>query len=371
MTVLQRLREWPWLTLQIIAANVAIILALATAWYLVFTRQSSVYSDRLMSTFNIEPGSLHAMYVDDVERQLWVSVTLGLVFAILASVGLAFLIVRPLRSLARATERLRHGDYGVRSTIERGEVGRLAKNFNALAAALEQEERRRAQFMTDLSHELRTPITSLRGYTEGLEDGVFQADENYFKLLAAELSHLVALTHTIESMQLNTAKANGEQADSVVGIEELLQSAKISWEARFHQRDLRLEIVISNNLTGQRFAVSADSMKQIIDNLLSNMYRYAAADAPCRIEGNLAEQSNFVTLSFSNHAPDVTDDVLPFLFDRFYRISQSRTRVRNEQSSGLGLSVVKQLCIANKGNVSASLDAGRLVFTVYLPIRHD
>ena len=126
MISLKRLHSWPWLTLQIVAANVAIIIALAAAWYFVFIHQSSVYSERLMTTFNIEPGRLHAMYVEDVERQLWASVFLGLFAATLASIGLAFLIVRPLRSLARATERLRHGDYRVRSTIERGEVGRLA-----------------------------------------------------------------------------------------------------------------------------------------------------------------------------------------------------------------------------------------------------
>jgi len=84
----------PWLTLQIIAANVAVILSLAVAWYWAFMQQSSVYSERLMSTFNIQPGQLHAMYVDDVEQQLWNSVMVGLVAATLASIGLAWLIVR-------------------------------------------------------------------------------------------------------------------------------------------------------------------------------------------------------------------------------------------------------------------------------------
>ena len=79
MTVLKRVYRWPWLTLQMVLANVVVILSLAMAWYFVFKHQSSVYSERLMSTFNIEPGSLHAMYVDDVERQLWLSVMLGLV----------------------------------------------------------------------------------------------------------------------------------------------------------------------------------------------------------------------------------------------------------------------------------------------------
>ena len=370
MSTPKRLHSWPWLTLQIVAANVAIIMALAAAWYLVFMQQSDVYSERLMLTFNIEPGRLHAMYVEDVERQLWTSVIIGLIAAIMASSGLAFLIVRPLRSLARATERLRHGDYAVRSTIEKGEVGRLAENFNALAAALETEEHRRAQYMADLSHELRTPITSLRGYTEGLEDGVFKADESYFKLMAGELSHLSTLTHTIEAMQLDATKDEGEQDASDVTVENFLEGVRESWEARLRGRDLHLDLAISENLKDRRFALSHNALKQIVDNLLSNMLRYASGDGTCEIELSKAKQPNFVQLAFSNEAPDLDEGSLPFLFDRFYRVSESRTRGRNEHPSGLGLSIVKQLCIANQGNVTASLEGRRLVIAVDLPLRN-
>ncbi len=369
MTVLKRLDSWPWLTLQIVAANVAIILALAAAWYLAFSHQSSVYSERLMSTFNIEPGRLHAMYVEDVERQLWVSVIVGLLAATIASVGLAFLIVRPLRSLARATERLRHGDYRVRSTIEKGEVGRLAENFNALASALEQEERRRAQYMADLSHELRTPITSLRGYAEGLEDGVFQADESYFKLMADELSHLTTLTHTIEAMQLDAVKSGCWQQGPNSSLKDFFEDVKVRWEARLLHRNLQLDLEISESIKNRRIDLSANVLKQIVDNLLSNMLRYASADAPCQIKVSKAKQANFVELVFSNEAPDIDDGSLPFLFDRFYRVSESRTRVHHEHPSGLGLSIVKQLCISNRGNVTASLDGQRLIIAVDLPLR--
>ena len=369
MTVLKRLRNWPWLTLQIVAANVAIIIALAAAWYLVFMQQSAVYSERLMSTFNIQSGSLHAMYVEDVERQLWTSVIVGLAAAILASVGLAFLILRPLRALARATERLRHGDYAVRSPLEKGEVGQLAENFNALASTLEQEERRRAQYMADLSHELRTPITSLRGYTEGLEDGVFKADERYFKLMAGELSHLTSLTHTIEAMQLDAAKEGDEEPDAPLSVQEALLDAKSGWDARLQDRSLQLDLEIAPGVKDRLFAVSPNVLKQIVDNLLSNMLRYAAASGPCRIQASKADRAGFVELAFSNEAPDVDADTVPFLFDRFYRGSDSRTRAHDEHPSGLGLSIVKQLCLSCQGSASASLEGQRLVVSVELPLK--
>ena len=368
MTVFRRIRRWPWLTLQIIVANVVVILALAAAWYFVFKHQSNVYSERLMSAFNIEPGSLHAMYVDDVERQLWFSVMLGLVFAIVASVGLALLIARPLRSLARGTERLQQGDYGVRSDIETGEVGRLARSFNALALALQREEGRRAQFMTDLGHELRTPIMSLRGFTEGLEDGIFAADESYFKLMSGELKHLTALTHTIETMRLDNFNACPVKEDPVT-VAELLHSANKRWGARFQQRELQLEAEAPHALADKQLIATATSLQQIVDNLLSNMLRYATAGGPCRIEASTAKSAGSVDLVFSNDARDISSESLPFLFDRFFRVSQSRVRAGDEHSSGLGLSVVKQLCITNQGSVTASLNETRLSITVRLPIQ--
>lgn len=368
MNRLSAFRNWPWLTLQIVAANVVVISALAMAWYFTFMRQSSVYSERLMSTFNIEPGRLHAMYVDDVERQLWISVVLGLIIATLVSIGLALLIVRPLRSLAKTTEQLRLGDYRARSHIVKGEVGRLAKNFNTLAATLEQEESRRSQFMVDLGHELRTPIMSLQGYTEGLEDKVFKPDKDYFKLIAGELKQLTMLTHTIENLQLNSETIEYCSDEQALTIQEHLDGAKHRWQARFENRRLNLDLDIPSNFANGYFDVSSQSLKQIFDNLLSNMIRYAAADEPCRIEVLPCKEQNLLTLVFSNQTTDISENTVPFLFDRFYRASQSRTRVLNEHPTGLGLSVVKQLCIANKGNVRASLNGSRLAITLYLPL---
>ncbi len=370
-TLIKHPNKWPWLTLQIIAANVAVILALAVAWYLAFMRQSDVYSERLMSTFNIEPGHLHAMYVADVERQLWTSVTIGVCAAILASVGLAFLIVRPLRSLARTTERLRHGDYLVRSENDFGEIGRLAENVNALAAALEQEERRRAQYLADLGHELRTPITSLRGYTEGLEDGVFKADAKFYELLNGELSQLTALTHTIDAMHFHGTDTKRCPSEQEVTVGDFLEDAKESWAARFRERGLDLDLRIAGGLSDRLLPISANSLKQIADNLLSNMVRYAASDGSCKITAAKGSNSNTIELIFRNIAPEVAPDSLPFLFDRFYRGSESRTRQQSEHPTGLGLSIVKQLCLSYDGNAYAMLDGQELLIKIELPLSNN
>lgn len=360
-----RLDRLPWLTLQMIAANTAIVLMLGVAWYWLFLGQSTTYSDRLMTTFNIEPGQVHAMFVDEVERQLWTSISIGLVFAVGASIGVTLLIVRPLGVLARTTERLRQGDYSVRAKTQSGEVGRLADTVNALAAALQQEEERRARYLADLGHELRTPITSLRGYTEGLEDGVFQADEKFFSLMSDELNHLTTLTHSIEALELSPE--DEDTSCEGVSVQFVLEDVQRRWQTQFQAKDLRLNVQVDDALAGSSIALSGTSLRHIIDNLMSNMLRYADPDADCRVVFS-RHGSQGVEMIFANGAKDLPARDVPFLFDRFFRVSNSRTRGRNTHSSGLGLSIVKQLCTSCGGSVRAELQDCRLNIVVRLSL---
>ena len=313
-----RLNRLPWLTLQMIAANTAIVLMLGVAWYWLFLGQSTMYSDRLMSTFNIEPGQVHAMFVDEVRRQLWTSISIGLVFAVGASIGVTLLIVRPLGVLARTTDRLRQGDYSVRAKTQSGEVGRLADTVNALAEALQQEEARRARYLADLGHELRTPITSLRGYTEGLEDGVFQADTKFFSLMSDELNHLTGLTHSIEALELSP-----EDEDPLckgVSVAFILEDMRRRWDTQFQAKGLRLTASVDESQADSRVAVSAKTLRHIIDNLMSNMLRYADAGLACRVDFSMPE-GQAIEMIFTNGARDLQAQHVPFLFDRFFRVS--------------------------------------------------
>lgn len=348
-----------------IAANVMIVLMLGIAWYWLFAHHSMIYSDRLMSTFNIQPGQVHAMFVDEVERHLWTSISIGLVFAVVLSIGAALVIVRPLRALARATDRLRQGDFSARARNQSGEIGLLAETVNALAAALEQEEGRRARYLADLGHELRTPITSLRGYTEGLEDGVFQADAKFFSLISDELSHLTALTHSIEAMEL-ASEDQGAVAQGV-GFQHILSDMQRRWPPQFQARGLELRISADDALADRFIALSSKSLRHITDNLMSNMLRYADAKTECYVTISKCE-SHAIEMIFSNGAENLPSQDVPFLFDRFFRVSQSRTRGHKDQSSGLGLSIVKQLCLASGGTVHAEMKDNALSIVVRLPL---
>ena len=187
--------------------------------------------------------------------------------------------------------------------------------------------------------------------------------------MEGELKHLSALTTTIQTMQLNAFDDIDEGQGDELTIAAHLDSAKERWSARFQQRQLSLKLSILKNSGSDRLAIPTRSLRQIFDNLLSNMYRYARPDTRCQIEVSSAPQTQHVALRFSNETLDLTEDCLPYLFDRFYRVSRSRTRTQRENSTGLGLSIVRQLCRLHKGNATADLDDTRLIISVYLPLR--
>ena len=171
-------------------------------------------------------------------------------------------------------------------------------------------------------------------------------------------------------MRLDNVDVRPAQEDPVT-VADLLQSANERWSARFQKRALRLEAEAPNGLADKQLTATPTSLQQIVDNLLSNMLRYASADSPCRIDASTDKSSGSVDIVFSNDAPDLSSDVLPFLFDRFFRVSPSRARDGEDRSSGLGLSVVKQLCLTNQGSGCASLNEARLSITVRLPTQES
>ena len=130
--------RWPWLGLQIVGANLAVAAVLAVIGFITFQRQSELYLDRLMKKFAISPDSLHSMYVADVQQGLWIALIIAVLVSLALAVGLAVLIIRPLIQLSRVTEAVAAGDLNVRAPNMRGELGRLADDFNTMVAALDQ-----------------------------------------------------------------------------------------------------------------------------------------------------------------------------------------------------------------------------------------
>ena len=290
---------------------------------------------------------------------------LGLVAAVVVAVIVALLLAtgisRPIDDLAAASERVARGDYTRPVPAAPGELGDLAAAFNGMAASLEASEQRRRDLVGDVAHELRTPITSVRGYVEGLAAGVFEPGPDTWRVLdeqTARLENLVddlALLWRAESrdLRLDIGAIDGPA---------LLADARQRHQTVAVQRsvDLSLGAPVAASLRADPTRIG-----QVLDNLLGNALRYTPAGG--HVELGLVIDGMAVVISVRDDGPGLTPDQAARVFERFYRADPSRSR--DAGGSGLGLAITSSLVEAMGGTITvASEGPGRgAAFTVRLP----
>jgi histidine kinase len=283
-----------------------------------------------------------------------------------ASLFVARRIAAPVKRMLRATRRISAGRYDERVPVqEPDELGELAEGFNAMARALEEDERRRREFIADISHELRTPISTLRGYSEGLLDGVVDPSEEAFGLMHAEAERMRRLVDDLRQLSL---AETGELSLNVVATDpaRLLKRAAEGLAPLFAEKGVRLEIEAGDEVPPVQ--ADPDRVVQVLANLLGNALRHTppAGRVRARTEGAGGE----VRFVVADTGEGVEPEHLPHLFERFYRAEKSRSRSGPAAGgSGLGLAISRALVEAMGGRIWAeSAGAGRgAVFAFVLP----
>lgn len=287
--------------------------------------------------------------------------------SVLAAAGVGLFVTRrivaPLRAMTRASARIAGGTYQDRlDAAAPGEVGDLADAFNTMAATLERTEAQRVQLLADVSHEFRTPLSNLKGYVEGLEEGVFEPDPDTLAACGRQVARLerlvddLALLSRIETGQLDL---HAER----ISVPDVLEDAVASFRARFAQKGVALEL----RVPGADTAVHADPTRvaQIVSNLLSNALRHTHEGGRVTLSGR-HDGSREVRFDVRDDGDGIPADRLPHIFDRFYRADASR-RHDGDSGSGIGLTLVKQLVERQGGRVGAESRPGagtRIWFTL-------
>ncbi len=287
----------------------------------------------------------------------------GLVAAGLASFFFARRIVQPVRRMATASHRIAAGHYAERVPAGGSdELADLRDSFNQMAASLEQEERRRLELIGDVAHELRSPLTTLEGYAEGLLDGVVEPSAATFALLHGETRRLRRLVDDLQEL----SRAEARQIPlhpRPVAPQKLVEVATARLSPQFAEKGLALALVVPAGLP----AVLADEDRavQVLTNLLGNALRYtpAGGEATVRVRA-LPHQVEFAV---ADTGIGIAPEHLPHLFERFYRVDASRSRARG--GSGIGLTITRHLVEAQGGTIRAeSPGAGQgSTFTFTLP----
>jgi signal transduction histidine kinase len=286
--------------------------------------------------------------------------------AALASLFVSRRFVEPLRYVLAATSRIASGRYGERVPVrDADELGELSQSFNAMARALEEAERRRMEVISDVSHELRTPLSTIRGYMEGLAEGVVEPSEETWTLLYAEFERLGRLVDDLRRL----SRAEAGQLDlsiAPVSPAEVVRLTVGGMLPLFDEKGVELKSAVSGNLPS--VLADIDRVVQVLSNLLSNALRHTPDGGRVVVEVKAAGDE--VTFEVTDTGTGIAPEHLERLFERFYRVEKSRSRGEARGGSGVGLAISRALIEAMGGRIwveSPGLGEGA-TFAFTLPI---
>jgi signal transduction histidine kinase len=292
--------------------------------------------------------------------------------AFLLALGITWIVAqvlsRPLLQMQKATRKIAVGELETRLDIRsKDEIGSLAEAINDLAVDLQRYRDTRQELFSNISHELRTPITYLEGYTKVVRNELYETEDEKNLYLDIIFQEAVRLQHLVDDV-FDLAKM--EEGQIVLDLQwldlsELLEQA-VS-KVRLKAREKGLELSVS--YSGHAVPVHADGkrMEQIILNLLENALRYTERGGA---EVQLLYQADGVTLVVEDTGMGIPEEELPYIFERFYRVEKSRSREFG--GTGLGLSIVKKLIELQDGEITVTSKAGTgSRFEIQLPLRPE
>lgn len=286
-----------------------------------------------------------------------------------ASVLAGARLVRPLHALTGAAQRMRDGEDSAPVVVAAdNEIGRLAAAFNDMSAHRARLEEQRKVMVSDVAHELRTPLSNIRGWLEGAQDGIAEPDAMFISSL---LEEAVQLQHIIDDLQdLSAADAGVLRLHpEPVRIEELLAHVASAHQAQADAAEVGLTVA-APTAGAPLPALTADPvrLRQAVGNLVSNAVRHTPAGGlvTLRAYATGSEEEERVALEVADTGSGIPPEDLRYVFDRFWRAEKSRNR--RTGGSGLGLAIVRKLAEAHGGTADVTSTVGEgSVFTLLLP----
>lgn len=298
---------------------------------------------------------------DSLSRVALVSALLATLVAVGVALFVAARVTGPVVALTDAAAKLEQGHRDVQVGLDKapGELGQLAAAFDRMAGAVQREDALRRQLVADVAHEVRTPLTILRGYTEGLADGVLPPDHATLSSLHEEVLRLSTLVTDLETLAAADAAGLSLALESV----DLADIARAAVELA-GPAAAEVGLAIEADLAPAPTTGEPRRLAQVLTNLLANAIRYSPAGGTITV--TTGARNGQAVVGVVDTGPGIPDDELPRLFDRFFRgrVAQDRP------GSGIGLSVARELVTAHGGTITAANHSqGGAILTVSLPLR--
>jgi signal transduction histidine kinase len=288
---------------------------------------------------------------------------ISLSISLLISLWLASSIYRPLAEVKAAAQRVAQGDYTQRVPEKGpGEVKQLAVSFNHMAGEVEQSQMRLRHFVADVSHELKSPLTSIQGFAQALLDGTAADEETRTKAARIIDSEARRLKRQVDEL-LELSRMQSGQARLVrepIDMSDLLTRSLDIYSVQAKEKQIALCL---DAKPGVIVDGDADRMEQVFNNLLDNAIKNSPAGSTVNITSSTSE--NQARVAVTDSGPGMAAEHLPHVFERFYQVTGVRTGV------GLGLTIAREIVLAHGGTIEVSSRPGEgAAFTVNLPLEN-
>ncbi len=289
----------------------------------------------------------------------------SLVIAVVTGIFLAKRLSKPLLKTVEVTKDIADGKYGTRILNETGtiEVDQLIDSINHLAESLEKQEALRRKLTADVAHELRTPLATVQSHLEAILEGVWEPTRDRLESCYDEMNRLGSLVSDLERLA-KVESDNLKLNKTEVSLRELTEKILGSYEKELEDKNLNVK------LSGNCSSISADRDRigQVLINLISNAVKYTTDGGKIRI--TLSETEGSVVFHIQDNGIGISEEEIPYIFERFYRADKSRNR--NTGGSGIGLAIVKSILSAHGGTieVESRLNEGS-AFMLTLPKSQD
>ena len=348
---------------KLLLANLAVILigviilaiTIQLAIPAAFNRHMGVMTPSMMNGMGMGQGqgqgpglgrTLFENFRASMFESLGYAVTASVLSALLVSVVLSRRIVAPVRVLTTASQHIAEGHYDQRVQVDgTDEIAQLAMRFNQMAAQLEEVENMRRQLIGDVTHELRTPLTSIKGYMEGLIDGVLPSTPQTFNEIHREADRLSRLVDDLQELSRIEAKSFSLEIRSLP-VSSLIQTTLKRLSPQAAAKQIQLQSKLPPDLPPVE--ADEDRITQVLVNLVANAIQYTPEGGQVIISA--VSQADRILLSVSDTGIGIPPEHLANLFTRFYRVDKSRSRSAGG-GSGIGLTIAKHLVEAHGGQI--------------------
>ncbi|WP_368504913.1 sensor histidine kinase [Alkalihalophilus sp. As8PL] len=294
---------------------------------------------------------------------LWVLLPLSIVIGGVLHYVITKRMFRPLRELVKFTAALKEGHFPPKiSTHSYDEINQLTTTFNDLTERLKHNEDARNQMLTNMAHDLRTPLSNINGYLEAMKDGVIKGDEKLFYSLHKESERLIHMINQLQEMsKWNEISTHMMLAKDHVDIKPVIEKSLSLFELTLKNKDIPLDIELSS----EKIWLNNEGIQQAITNLIQNAIQYYEGSSNIRITGGVRE--NMYHISITNPGAPLSNEAQASLFERFYRADSARNQKTG--GTGLGLAIVKEIIVTqHNGEIGVHSHNNNHTFMISLPL---